>query len=93
MVLCNVDGMACCLSALSLMVAASPAQTHPGQIAFSRDGLLFFQCINNGVEVYSYPAMESVAMLEGHTAPTLGLALDQSGRCGMHLLCCAHVIC
>ncbi len=29
------------------------AQTHqkPGQIAFSRDGLLFFQCIGNGVEV------------------------------------------
>ncbi len=28
------------------------AQTHqkPGQIAFSRDGLLFFQCIGNGVE-------------------------------------------
>lgn len=83
------NGMACWSSVLSRTVGASPAQTHPGQIAFSRDGLLFFQCINNGVEVYSYPAMEVVAMLEGHTAPALGLALDQSGRCGAHVLCCA----
>ncbi|KAK9819562.1 hypothetical protein WJX81_004712 [Elliptochloris bilobata] len=55
-------------------------ESHPGQIAFSRNGLLFFQCVGNGVEVYSYPALESVATLEGHTAPALSLALDQSGR-------------
>ena len=51
-------------------------------MAFSRDGRFFFQCISNGVEVYSYPAMELVATLEGHTGPAIGLALDQSGRCG-----------
>ena len=64
------------------MLGASPAQARPGQIAFSRDGRLFFQCIGNGVEVYSAPAMELVATLEGHTGPAIGLALDQSGRCG-----------
>ena len=70
------------------MLGASPAQARPGQIAFSRDGTLFFQCIGNGVDVYSYPAMEKEAMatLEGHTGPAIGLALDQSGRCGLEVL-------
>jgi len=35
-----------------------------------------------GVQVYSYPAMECVAVLEGHTGLAHSLALDQGGRCG-----------
>ena len=51
------------------------------EIAYSRDGKLFFQGIHSGdVEVLSLPDMQRVRLLRGHTGPVLSLAFDRQER-------------
>ncbi|BDA45109.1 THO complex subunit 3 [Coccomyxa sp. Obi] len=50
------------------------------ELAFTRDGKLFLQATESGVEMYRFPELEKLSSLNGHTGTVLTLTLDGQDR-------------